>query len=75
VPASRVERAPRELKAFKRVGLEPGETKIVHLAIPVKDLAYFDEHSGWTVEPTSYVLIVGQHSLDEHALRAEFKIS
>jgi beta-glucosidase len=74
VPASRVERAPKELKAFKRVGLEPGETKTVHLDIPVKELAYYDEQSGWSVEPTSYTLIVGQHSLDDQALRAEFKI-
>jgi hypothetical protein len=43
--------------------------------IPVKDLAYYDEQSGWTVEPTSYTLIVGQHSLDDRALRAEFKIA
>ena len=74
VPASRVERAPKELKAFKRVGLEPGETKTVHLDIPVKELAYYDERSGWMVERTSYTLIVGQHSLDDQALRAEFKI-
>jgi beta-glucosidase len=75
VPASRVERAPKELKAFRRVGLQPGETKTVHLDIPVKALAYYDEQSGWRVERTSYTLIVGQHSLDDRALRAEFKIS
>ncbi len=74
VPASRVERAPKELKAFRRVGLKPGETKTVQVDIPIKDLAYYDEQSGWTVEPTSYTLIAGQHSLDEQALRAEFKI-
>ena len=75
VPTSRVERAPKELKAFQRVGLKPGETKTVQLDIPVKDLAYYDEQLGWTVEPTSYTLIVGQHSLDDLALRAEFKIA
>jgi beta-glucosidase len=75
VPASRVERAPKELKAFRRVGLKPGETKTVQVDIPVKDLAYYDEQSGWTVEPTSYTLIVGQHSLDDRALRMEFKIA
>jgi beta-glucosidase len=75
VPASRVERAPKELKAFKRIGLEPGETKTVHLDIPVKELAYYDEQSGWTVERTSYTVIVGQHSLDDRALRAEIKIA
>jgi beta-glucosidase len=75
VPTSRVERAPKELKAFRRIGLKPGETKTVQVDIPVKDLAYYDEQSGWTVEPTSYTLIVGQHSLDDRALRAEFKIT
>jgi beta-glucosidase len=75
VPASRVERAPKELKAFKRVRLEPGETQTVQVNIPIKELAYYDEQSGWTVEPTSYTLIVGQHSLDERALHAEFKIA
>jgi hypothetical protein len=43
--------------------------------IPVKDLAYYDEQSSWTVERTSYMLIVGQHSLDDGALHAEFKIA
>ncbi|MBN2083626.1 MAG: glycoside hydrolase family 3 C-terminal domain-containing protein [Anaerolineales bacterium] len=75
VPASRVERAPKELKAFQRVSLKPGETRTIRVDIPVKDLAYYDEQSGWTVEPTRYTLIVGQHSLDDRALRAEFTIA
>jgi beta-glucosidase len=75
MPVSRVERAPKELKAFRRVRLEPGETKTVQVNIPVKELAYYDEQAGWTVESTSYTLIVGQHSLDDQALRAEFKIA
>jgi len=75
VPASQVERAPKELKAFRRVGLEPGETKTVQVDIPVRDLAYYDEQAGWTVERTNYTLIVSQHSLDDQALRAEFTIA
>ncbi|MBN1439044.1 MAG: glycoside hydrolase family 3 C-terminal domain-containing protein [Anaerolineales bacterium] len=75
VPASRVERAPKELKAFRRVGLQPGETKTVRVEIPVKNLAYYDEQSGWTVEPARYMLIVGQHSLDDRALQAEFTVA
>ncbi len=74
-PNSRVERAPKELKAFRRIGLKPGETKTIQVDIPVKDLAYYDEQSGWTVEPTRYTLMAGQHSLDDRALRAEFTIA
>lgn len=70
----RVERAPKELKTFKRVSLEPNQTKTVHIEIPVKELAYFDPKSGWAVEPAEYTLIVGQHSLDEHALRSGFTV-
>jgi beta-glucosidase len=75
VPKSRVERAPKELKAFRRVGLQPGETKTVQVDIPVENLAYYDEAAGWKVEPTAYTLIVGQHSLDDRALRAEFTVA
>jgi beta-glucosidase len=72
---SRVERAPRELKAFRRLALQPGETKTVRVEIPVKELAYYDPLIGWTVEPAGYTLIVGQHSLDTQALKAEFSVS
>ncbi len=72
---SKVERAPKELKAFTRVAVEPGETQSVQLEVPVKDLAYYDLKSGWVVEPTEYDVIVGQHSLDEHALRARFCVA
>ena len=74
VPISQVERAPRELKAFQRVSLQPGETKSVRISIPAKDLAYYDPELGWTVELAKYTLLVGQHSLDAHSLSAEFDI-
>ena len=51
---SAVERAKKELKAFARVSLQPGETKTVKLAVPVVDLAYYDATAGWVVEPIEY---------------------
>jgi beta-glucosidase len=75
VIASRVERATKELKAFQRIGMNPGETKTVKVEIPVKELAYYDPQEGWTVEPSVYTLIAGQHSLDDQALRTEFTVS
>ncbi len=74
VPDSKVERAPKELKAFQRVTLQPGETKTVRFEIPTADLAYYDEQAGWMVETGKYTLIAAQHSLDTDALRAEFKV-
>ena len=72
---SKVERAPKELKAFARVALAPGETRTVRLSVPAADLAYFDAAaSGWVVEPIAYAAIVGRHALDPRALRAAFRV-
>jgi len=75
VPGSIVERAPQELKAFKRVSVQPGETQTVRLVIPGRDLAYYNPELGWRLEPAEYVLRVGQHSLDEAALVASFHVA
>ena len=72
---SKVERAPKELKAFCRVSLAPGESRTVELAVPAANLAYYAPGQGWIVEPGRYAAIVGTHSLDPDALRAEFTIA
>ena len=71
---SRVERAPRELKAFARVSLAPGETKTVALTVPAADLAYYDEARGWTAEPVEYEAIVARHAEDDSGPRARFRV-
>ena len=67
---SALERAPKELKAFARVTLAPGETGAVRLEVPVADLAYYDAARGWVVEPIAYAVIVGRSSGDTDALQA-----
>ncbi len=72
---SAVPRAPKELKAFARVALRPGEEKTVALEVPVQALAYYDQGRGvFVVEPGAYEALVGAHSLDEGALRARFVV-
>jgi len=72
---SAVEQAPKELRAFTRVALQPGETKSVQLSLPASRLAYYDEaKAGFVVEPLEYELFVGAHSLDQHALKARFVV-
>jgi beta-glucosidase len=72
---SRVERAPKELKAFTRVALQPGESKTVRVSIPASRLAYYDEaRAEFVVEPIEYELFVGAHSLDADGLRARFAV-
>ena len=71
---SSLERAPKELKGFARVGLAPGETRTLRLEVRVAELAYYEAKRGWVVEPIAYEVIVGRHALDSGALRARFRV-
>ncbi|HEY4195806.1 MAG TPA: glycoside hydrolase family 3 C-terminal domain-containing protein, partial [Mucilaginibacter sp.] len=60
-----VERPEKELKAFRKIMIAPGQVANVSLNIPVKDLAYYDvKTSKWVVEPGKYKLLAGASSRD-----------
>ena len=60
-----VERADKELKAFKKTAIGAGATAKVILKIPVKDLAYFDvKTKSWVVESGQYKMFAGTSSKD-----------
>ncbi|GAA5022135.1 glycosyl hydrolase [Marivirga lumbricoides] len=62
-PNSKVERAAKELKGFAKQAVASGKTEQVTLAIPVKELAYFDaSEMKWKVEPGTYKILVGNSS-------------
>lgn len=55
----------KELKAFKKVFLEPGQKTTAAIDIAINDLAYYDEINGrWVVEPGEYALLIGSSSRD-----------
>lgn len=61
--AASVERPYRELKGFRKVFLQPGESKTVTLPLDWKALAFWDvkTHS-WLAEPGEFILLVGNSS-------------
>ena len=62
---SAVEWPAKELKAFKRVALNAGETKTVKLEIPLKDLQYWNtEACAWELEHGKLQLLLGSASDD-----------
>ena len=64
-PKSKVTRAAKELKAFKKVFLKAGESQLVTLKVPASSFAYYNEQeNGWDVEPGSYTLLLGNSSRD-----------
>ena len=62
---SSVTRAAKELKAFKKVFLKAGESKMVTLEVPISSFAYYNEpKQAWEVELGSYSLMLGSSSRD-----------
>ena len=64
-PRSRVERADKDLKAFEKVWLDPGESARVRLLLPEQSLRHWDETEGrWAVERGEAAILVGASSRD-----------
>ena len=58
-----VERPIKELKAFSKVFLQPGETKQVSLTIDHSALSFYNDQTGqWTAEPGEFKALIGTSS-------------
>ena len=68
-----VTRPVRELKGFKRVSLEPGETKTVEFELPTELLAFYNKDMELVVEPGAFKVVVGR-SFRDSALEGEFEV-
>lgn len=62
----------RELKAFQRVELEPGQTRTVEFAIPVAQCSIVDAEVHRIVEPGEFELLIGHSSRRADLKRATF---
>jgi beta-glucosidase len=64
-PAAAVARPVRELKAFTKIALEPGESRRVTFALTRRDLSYFHPRQGrWVVDGGEFGIAVGASSRD-----------
>jgi beta-glucosidase len=62
---SKVKRPREDLRGYKRLTLNPGETRTIVLPVSAKSLAYWDSTShGWVVEQEPIRLRVGASSAD-----------
>jgi beta-glucosidase len=58
-------RPKKELKGFKKVHLEPGETKTVNFEIGIEALSFYDvESRDWVAEPGEFEILIGGSSRD-----------
>ena len=64
----------KELKAFQRVGLKPGEKKAVRIEVPYERLALVNQNLETVVEPGEFEVMVGSSSRDQDLLKNKFKV-
>jgi beta-glucosidase len=70
-----VPRPVKELKAFAKVNLKPGETRRVTLSLPRRAFSYYDvQKKDWSAEPGDFTILVGSAS-DNIQLRGKFTLT
>ena len=66
--------ADKELKAYRRVAIAPGEERSVELALAVRDCSIVNARGERVVEPGAFDLLVGPSSRDEVLQAAPFTV-
>ena len=74
-PSTTARRPPKELKAYTRVTLMPGESKVVQLSVAAKDMAYWNQtQNQWVIEKVQHTVFVGPSADPAALLSAKFNI-
>ena len=61
-------RPEKELKAFRKVNLAPGETSTLHFRLTPRDFQYYDAHARrWADTPGAHRILIGSSSRDVRA--------
>ena len=68
-----VVRPVKELKDFKKIFLQPGESKMVTFKIDKEKLSFYNQKLQWIVEPGKFNLMIGSSSEDIR-LKKDFEL-
>jgi beta-glucosidase len=71
-PLASISRPVRELKAFQKIHLEPGQTQTVSFVIHNEMLSFYNNELKWGSEPGQFNLFIGGSS--KHAAEVEFTL-
>jgi beta-glucosidase len=59
-----VSRSIRELKGFRKVILQPGESKTIHFTVNKEKLSFYNSKLEWVAEPGEFDIMIGSSSSD-----------
>jgi len=68
-----ITRPVKELKAFNKISLNPGESKLVNFELDENDLAFWGADNQFRVEPGDFKLWVGTNSVEGIEVAFKFK--
>ena len=71
---SSITRPVKELKAYKRVSLKPGESKEIVFELNESAFAYYDSEMNYIIEAGDFDVLVGNSSRDEDLKNATFNV-
>ena len=71
---SSITRPVKELKAYQRVSLKPGESKEILFELNKSAFAYYDSEMNYIVEAGDFDILVGNSSRDEDLKNTNFNI-
>ena len=57
-------RPVKELKDFKKIMLQPGESKIIEFIIDKDKLSFYNQQLDWVAEPGEFEIMIGSSSAD-----------
>jgi beta-glucosidase len=66
---SSVTRPVKELKGFKKIWLEPGQSQTVTFTITPELLSFYDANMKWIVEPGDFTIMIGTSSEKTESVR------
>jgi beta-glucosidase len=59
---SSVTRPVKELKGFKKIWLDPGQSQQVSFSITPELLSFYDKNMRWVIEPGDFTIMIGGSS-------------
>lgn len=72
---SSVTRPVKELKGYKRVALQAGETKTVQFEITRESLAFYDYDFNYVLEPGTFSIMTGPSSADKDLQKVNLEVT
>lgn len=71
-PVASVTRPVKELKGFKKVFLQPGESREVSFSITTEALRFFNSNLKYEWEPGEFIIHIGSHSQQVQSLHVQW---